>query len=95
MLRAMPVTYHLRISGRVQGVYFRRYMQDEAQRLGVSGWVRNRTDGTVEAVAHGEKEAVERLVEWARKGPPSARVTDVQVSAGSGEYSGFEMRRTE
>lgn len=88
-------TRHLRIRGRVQGVGFRMYMQREAQRRGLAGWVRNRQDGSVEAVAQGPREAVDTLVEWARRGPPSARVTDVQVSAASGSYTGFEMRPTE
>ena len=61
----------------------------------VSGWVRNRHDSSVEAVLHGERDAVDAVIEWARRGPPSARVTDVQVSPGSGTYSGFEMRPTE
>ena len=91
----MLATRHLRIRGRVQGVGFRIYMQREAQRLGVSGWVRNRLDGSVEAVVHGPTEAVEALIEWARHGPPSARVTDVEATAGEGAYTAFEQRRTE
>ena len=88
-------TCHLRIRGRVQGVGFRMYTQREAQRLGVNGWVRNRRDGSVEAVVQGDEKAVDALVEWTHKGPPSARVTDVQVNPGEGEYEGFEMRATE
>jgi acylphosphatase len=91
---AAMVTYRLRISGRVQGVNYRRAMQREAESLGVSGWVRNRTDGTVEAVVHGARDAVERLVTWARRGPPAARVADVEVTEAGGEYAGFEMRAT-
>jgi acylphosphatase len=94
MLLAMSVTYHLRISGRVQGVNFRRAMQHQAELLGVSGWVRNRTDGTVEAVVHGSAAAVGRLLEWAQRGPPAANVTEVRKSEASGEYSGFELRPT-
>ena len=91
----MSITCHLRIFGRVQGVGFRYYMRREARRRGVSGWVRNRNDGSVEAMVQGPREAVDGLVDWARKGPPSARVTDVQVSEGSGDYRSFETRPTE
>ena len=79
----------------MQGVGFRYYMRCEARRRGVSGWVRNRNDGSVEAMIQGPREAVDGLVDWARKGPPSARVTDVQVSEGSGDYRSFETRPTE
>ena len=89
------ITRHLRIYGRVQGVSFRHYTREEARRLGVSGWVRNRSDRTVEAVVQGAPDAVEALVEWSRHGPPSARVTDVQVSEAEGAFEGFEIRRTE
>jgi acylphosphatase len=94
--RAMPtVTRHLRIYGRVQGVSFRHYTREEAQRLGVSGWVRNRRDGSVEAVISGPADAVEALIDWTRHGPRGARVTDVQVSDLEGEYEGFEIRPTD
>ena len=87
-------TCHLTIRGRVQGVGFRMYLQREAQRRGVAGWVRNRVDGSVEAVLHGAPPAVDAVIEWAQHGPPSARVTDLQVSEAEGEYSDFEMRPT-
>jgi acylphosphatase len=90
------ITRHLRIRGRVQGVGFRMYMQREAQRLGVSGWVRNRQDGSVEAIVHGEPDIVEALIAWARHGPPSARVTHVdETAADEGTYEGFEQRTTQ
>jgi acylphosphatase len=89
------ITRRLRIHGRVQGVGFRVYMQREAQRLDVSGWVRNRRDGTVEAMVQGPPEAVEALSAWARHGPPSARVTDVYETEAEGSYAGFEQRATE
>ena len=91
----MTITRHLRISGRVQGVGFRMYMQREAQKLGVDGWVRNRHDGSVEAMVQGSEEAVGAIVEWARHGPRSAKVVDLKIDEGSGDYSGFEMRPTE
>jgi len=68
-----------RISGRVQGVWYRESMRQEAEALGVAGWVRNRLDGTVEAHVEGPNEAVEALVRWARRGPEHAQVTDVEV----------------
>ena len=67
------------VRGRVQGVWFRGAMQDEARRLAVSGWVRNRPDGAVEAEVEGERAAVEAMIAWAHHGPPGARVTDVAV----------------
>jgi len=73
------VRAHLRIYGRVQRVGFRWSMQREARKLGVSGWVRNLPDGSVEAVVEGEPERVEALIGWAHQGPPFARVTKVEV----------------
>ena len=89
------VTKHLRISGRVQGVGFRFHMERNARELGVAGWVRNRRDGTVEAMVQGTPEAVESMVAAARQGPRSAIVTDVKVSEGSGEFADFSFRPTE
>ena len=91
----MAITRHLNIRGRVQGVGFRYEMQREARQHGVTGWVRNRNDGSVEALVQGENEAVEAVIAWARQGPRSARVTDVQVTEASGNFSGFETRPTE
>lgn len=69
----------LRISGIVQGVWYRASMAEAANRLGVRGWARNRADGTVEALAIGSATQLDALIEWAQRGPPKARVTDVQV----------------
>ena len=74
------VTRQLRIHGRVQGVYYRASMVAEATRLGLHGWVRNRADVSVEALAHGGAPAVQALVDWARRGPPQALVERVDVA---------------
>jgi acylphosphatase len=91
----MSVTKRLQISGDVQGVGFRMYMVRKARELGVTGWVRNRFDGSVEAVVQGSAEAVDAILTWARQGPPSARVREVRVSEAAGQFSGFETRQTE
>jgi acylphosphatase len=90
----MRVTRHLFISGRVQGVGFRLYMQSKAREAGITGWVRNRRDGTVEAVIQGSPEAVESITEWARSGPPGAAVTDIKIADGTGDYTIFDTRPT-
>ncbi len=71
------VRLRLRITGRVQGVWYRGSLQAEARRRGVRGWVRNLPDGSVEAVVEGDAAAVRAVAEWCRVGPPGARVTDV------------------
>lgn len=68
------------IEGRVQGVFFRAYTRDEAVRLGLAGWVRNRPDGSVEAEIEGEKTAVDKMVQWFHQGSPHALVEKVQVT---------------
>ena len=70
---------HLIIAGRVQGVFFRAETQRSAQMFGVNGWVRNKPDGTVEAVAEGERADVVSLINWCKKGPPISRVDSVEV----------------
>ncbi|HEU0220373.1 MAG TPA: acylphosphatase [Gallionella sp.] len=91
-IQAMPQkTLRLVIHGRVQGVFFRDSMRREAQRLGVSGWVRNRSDGTVEAAVHGEPADVDAIVRWARRGPDRAEVERVEIEPHGGSYTGFEV----
>jgi acylphosphatase len=87
------VRARLTITGRVQGVAYRASAQDEGVRLGLVGLVRNRADGSVEALVEGSREAVEEFVRWCRSGPPAARVRDVHVawSEASGEYRDFEI----
>lgn len=84
-------TLHLTIHGKVQGVYFRQSMLREAQNLGVSGWARNRSDGTVEAVVHGDASTVDAMVRWAHRGPELARVDIVDTYLTDGEYANFEI----
>ena len=90
----MKVRVHVYVSGRVQGVFFRGEMQDEAIRQSVTGWVRNLRDGRVEAVFEGEEDNVERLVEFCRRGPPGARVAHVDVfhEVHAGEFQDFQVR---
>ncbi len=82
------------MSGRVQGVFFRSETQDEARRRNVTGWVRNLPDGRVEAVFEGEKPSVDALVDFCRRGPPGARVADIDVSweLPTGEFKSFSVR---
>jgi acylphosphatase len=87
-------TRQIRVRGRVQGVGFRDALRAEALRLGVSGWVRNRADGSVEALLQGEASALERVMQWASRGPALARVQALEeqpVEAGFDRaYAGFE-----
>ncbi|GAB2519315.1 MULTISPECIES: acylphosphatase [unclassified Simplicispira] len=76
----VAITRRLRITGHVQGVGYRWHTVQEARRLGLVGWVRNRHDGSVEALAHGAPSAVQSLIDWADRGPTLARVDAVNVS---------------
>jgi acylphosphatase len=84
---------HVRIRGRVQGVFFRAEARARAESLGVSGWVRNAEDGSVEAVFEGDDERVDSMVDWCRRGPRGAQVGDVAVETEepAGE-TGFSVR---
>ena len=84
-----------RIHGVVQGVWFRASTRDQANRLGgLTGWVRNRVDGSVELVAEGPEETLQRLLAWCRQGPPGASVDEIQTtwSEPRGEFSQFRVR---
>lgn len=85
------ITRHLIIYGRVQGVFFRQSMQREAQYQAISGWVRNRSDGAVEAVVQGEPGAVEAMVRWAKRGPERAQVERVDIAPADGSFSDFAV----
>lgn len=81
------------VSGRVQGVFFRTSTQEEARRLGVTGWVSNRHDGRVELLACGNAELLDELERWLNRGPSQARVERVDSEAAPGEgYQGFSIR---
>jgi len=84
---------HLIIEGRVQGVFFRDTARREAMRLNLTGWVKNRFDGSVEVVAEGEKEQVDQLVQWCHQGPSAAKVTGVQriQEEYTGEFNSFRV----
>jgi len=89
------IVRHLQISGRVQGVGFRYHMCRVARELGITGWVRNRRDGSVEAMVSGEPDAVEKIIAWARRGPGHAVVTAVEISEGNGSFTAFDTLPTE
>ncbi len=84
---------HLIIEGRVQGVWFRESTRRQAVRLGVSGWVKNRPEGTVEALLEGPEDAVLRLVAWCGRGPSAASVTGIRETEEPwrGEFSSFDV----
>jgi acylphosphatase len=91
------VAWRVTIRGRVQGVGYRDAMIDTASALGVCGWVRNRSDGTVEALMQGDAAAVERLLAWCRRGPPAARVIEIATLDDTPDPSlvAFERRQTD
>jgi acylphosphatase len=89
-----PVTRRMVARGRVQGVWFRESMRREAERLGVTGWIRNRLDGSVEAVVQGSPGAVDQIIAWARRGPEAADVESLEVTEAEGMYQRFEKRPT-
>jgi acylphosphatase len=82
---------HLVIHGRVQGVGYRYSMLAQASRIGVTGWVRNRRDGSVEAVVAGSPAQLDDMIAWARQGPPGSKVTEIAVEDAEGDFQGFEI----
>lgn len=91
---ATRLRLRLRITGRVQGVWYRGATEQEARRLGVDGWVRNLPDGSVEALVEGDAAAVRALAAWCRTGPPGARVHDVveTTEPADTDLAGFRVR---
>ena len=89
----MNKAYHLLISGRVQGVFFRANTRKQARALGLTGWVRNLPDDRVEALFEGEQHAAEAMVAWCRTGAPPARVDHLEVAeeSATGGFAGFEI----
>jgi acylphosphatase len=90
----MKTRAHLFISGNVQGVFFRSYTRQEANKKNVKGWVRNLPDGRVEVVLEGEEEAVRKIIELCRKGPSYARVKGIKIKWEDykGEFKSFKIR---
>jgi acylphosphatase len=90
----MNIRISVIVQGRVQGVAFRHYTSCRALELGVAGWVRNLPDGSVEGLYEGERSAVQALVEWCRKGPPSALVERIELreETYTGEFNDFIIR---
>ncbi|HEX3677838.1 MAG TPA: acylphosphatase [Sphingomicrobium sp.] len=87
------IARHVRVTGRVQGVFYRAWIQKQAEALGVTGWVRNCPDGRVEAHVEGEEAAVGQMIGHFRKGPPSARVEDVRLwDVELCDFDSFEVR---
>ena len=87
------IARHVSVTGRVQGVFFRAWMREQAAELGVTGWVRNCPDGRVDSHVEGEQTAVEQIVERLRRGPPAARVEDVRLwDVEVCDFDGFEVR---
>ncbi len=90
----MKVKAHVIVSGRVQGVFFRFETQNVARKYNVNGWVRNIPDGKVEAVFEGEKENVNKVIEFCKRGPSGAKVTGIEINWQDyeGEFKDFEIR---
>ena len=93
-MRKLKARVHIFVSGRVQGVFFRVETRHEATKRNVVGWVRNTHDNRVEAIFEGQKEAVEKMIEFCRKGPAKAKVKDVivQWQPYTGEFREFKIR---
>lgn len=93
-MEKLKVRAHVLVSGRVQGVFFRVETLHEARKRNVVGWVRNSHDNRVEAIFEGQKEAVEKMIEFCRKGPAGAKVTDVAVQwqTYTGEFKDFKIQ---
>ena len=89
----MKARVHAYVSGRVQGVFFRSMLADIAESLGVTGWVRNLPDGRVETILEGEKSSVEKVIQFCKRGPSGAYVSDVDINweEARGEFPNFKI----
>lgn len=86
--------YNIRVSGRVQGVFYRASTRDKAVALGIKGWVKNEPDGSVYIEAEAEREKLDQLIDWCKKGPSRANVENVHYEVGEiVGFEGFEVRR--
>ena len=85
---------HIVIEGIVQGVFYRASTIEESSKLGLTGWVKNCSDGRVEAVFEGEIDKIEQIVEWCKKGPPEAVVSNVETAweRATGDYDSFTIK---
>jgi len=90
----LKITRRLRIYGRVQGVFFREAMRQRADQLKVTGWVRNRSDGSVEAVVQGKAFEVDTLIDWAYRGPDAAKVdrVEIELAQDEGDHAIFDKK---
>jgi len=90
----MKLNVHVLVSGQVQGVWFRASTKQKAEQLGLTGWVRNTPGGSVEAVFEGEEKIVKEMIEWCHRGPPLAKVENVEVKKQSptNGFDGFSVR---
>lgn len=88
------VRAHICVSGLVQGVFFRSHTEEKARELGITGWVRNLENERVEAVFEGEKEKIDKIIEWAKRGPSFAQVDgiDIEWEDYKGEFNNFEIK---
>jgi len=90
----MKSSVHVLISGRVQGVWFRASTKQKAEKLGITGWVRNTVDGNVEAIFEGEKDILDEMIEWCNQGPSLAKVKNVKIESIEkiNNFVGFSIR---
>jgi len=90
----MKLNVHVLISGKVQGVWFRSSTKQKAEQLGLTGWVRNTPEGDVEAVFEGEEKIIKEMIEWCHRGPPLAKVENVEVKKQNltNGFDGFSVR---
>jgi acylphosphatase len=88
------MTVHLLIKGKVQGVFYRASAKDVAEQLYIKGWIRNTNEGDVESIASGDEDRIKEFIEWCKKGPRRAEVTNVIVTESKNEsFAGFKIIR--